>query len=285
MSENNFIITLSCEDRPFIVANITSRLAELGANIETSNQFWDKESNYFFMRIQIAFQNKITVKEIQTALNPIIAKFNMQLSITNMAVQPKIIIMVSKFDHALRRLLYQIKIGRLNAKVLAIISNHENARSIAQSENIDFFHWPINKENKFIQEQKLLNFFVENNVDLIVLARYMQILSAELANKLAGKIINIHHSFLPSFKGAKPYHQAFERGVKIIGATAHYVTPELDEGPIIEQDIAHIDHTYNVKTMIMEGEEIESRVLARAVRLHLEKRIMLNGKKTIIFKG
>ncbi len=283
MGEKIFIITLSCKDRPGIVANISSKLAQLGANIVSSNQFWDRRSDRFFMRISFAIKDEFNIEKIKKELAPIIAQFDMKLNVYDEAKKSKIIIMVSKFDHVLRHILYQKNVGRLNAHIIAIVSNHKDAKEFAQYEGIDFYHWPIDKNNKKEQEQKLIDLFESNNADLIVLARYMQILSDDLANKYSGKIINIHHSFLPSFKGAKPYHQAYDRGVKIIGATAHYVTSELDEGPIIAQDVTHIDHTYEPSEMIAQGEDIESRVLIRALRLHLEHKIMLNGKKTIIF--
>ncbi len=283
MQNKNFIITLSCKDKPFIVANITSKLADLGANITQSDQFWDKSSDKFFMRIAFSAPSGSSINDIKNALALSVKKFDMQINITDENILPKIIIMVSKFDHVMGRLLYQIGNGRLKAQVVAIVSNHKDAQKIASFKGIDFFHLPINKKNKIEQEKKLLEIVKNTNADLVVLARYMQILSDDLSKKLSGKIINIHHSFLPSFKGAKPYHQAFDRGVKIIGVTAHYVTGELDEGPIIAQDIAHINHKYSANDMIGEGEEIESRVLARAVKLHLEQKVMLNGQKTIVF--
>jgi formyltetrahydrofolate deformylase len=283
MRDQHFTITLSCKDRPAIVATITSKLAELDVNIAQSDQYWDKSSDRFFMRIAFDAPTNLNVSDIEKSLALIIKKFDMQVVIKNCAKKPKIIIMVSKFDHAMSRLLYQIKTQRLNAQVVAIVSNHENAREIADFEKIDFYHLPITKENKKDQEKNLLDLVEKTDAELIVLARYMQILSDDFATQLYGKIINIHHSFLPSFKGAKPYHQAFDRGVKIIGATAHYVTGDLDEGPIIVQDIAHINHAYEPKEMIEKGEDIESRVLAAAVKLHLEQRVMLNGKKTVVF--
>ncbi len=283
MKNQHFTITLSCKDKPAIVATITTKLAEMGANIAQSDQFWDKLSDRFFMRIAFNAPASLSEKTIKNELSPIIKKFDMEAVINDCSNKPKIIIMVSKFDHAMNRLLYQIKTERLNAQVVAIISNHIEAGKIAEYEGVDFYHLPITKDNKNAQEAKILQLVKTTDADLIVLARYMQILSDDFATKLFGKIINIHHSFLPSFKGAKPYHQAFDRGVKIIGATAHYVTADLDEGPIIEQDIAHINHSYEPKEMIAQGEDIESRVLARAVKLHLEHRVMLNGKKTVVF--
>jgi formyltetrahydrofolate deformylase len=191
--------------------------------------------------------------------------------------------MVSKFDHAMLHLLYQIRVGWLNAEVVAIVSNHEDSRETAESAGIPYHSWGVNKDNKAEQEARLIDLVRETQADLVVLARYMQVLSDNLSNRLFGKIINIHHSFLPSFKGAKPYHQAFERGVKLIGATAHYVTPDLDEGPIIEQETERVTHSMSAEDFVATGRDIESRVLARAVKMHLENRVMLNGHKTVVF--
>jgi formyltetrahydrofolate deformylase len=196
---------------------------------------------------------------------------------------PKILIMVSKFDHAMLHLLYQIRVGWLQAEVVGIVSNHVDAAKLAEQENIPFHHMKITTETKAQQEMNLLDIVRSTGAELVVLARYMQILSDSLSTQLFGKVINIHHSFLPSFKGSKPYHQAHDRGVKLIGATAHYVSPDLDEGPIIEQETARITHALNADELVATGREIESRVLARAVKLHLESRVMLNGHKTIVF--
>jgi formyltetrahydrofolate deformylase len=191
--------------------------------------------------------------------------------------------MVSKFDHALLHLLYQIRVGWLNAEVVAIVSNHEDSRRTAEIEGIPFHCWKVAKDNKAEQEARLLELVKETGAELVVLARYMQVLSNDLSNRLFGMVINIHHSFLPSFKGAKPYHQAHERGVKLIGATAHYVTPDLDEGPIIEQETERVSHSMTADDFVAAGRDIESRVLARAVKMHLERRVMLNGHKTVVF--
>jgi formyltetrahydrofolate deformylase len=196
---------------------------------------------------------------------------------------PRIILMVSRFDHAMLHLLYQIRVGWLRGEVVAIVSNHEDSRRTAELEGIPFHHWPVTKDNKAEQEEKLLGLVREADTDLVVLARYMQVLSDKLSNRLFGKVINIHHSFLPSFKGARPYHQAFERGVKLIGATAHYVTADLDEGPIIEQETERVTHAMSLEDFVAIGRDIESRVLARAVKLHLERRVMLNAQKTVVF--
>ena len=238
MANNNHVLTLSCKDRPAIVAAVTTELAAVGANIIESAQYRDPMSGDFFMRI--AFEAEAGHEAIEKALKAPRERFQMRTALANAAVRPKVIIMVSKFDHAMLHLLYQVRVGWLNAEVVAIVSNHEDSRRTAELENIPYHCWKVTKDNKAEQEEKLLDLVKETGADLVVLARYMQVLSDNLAKRLYGKAINIHHSFLPSFKGAKPYHQAFERGVKLIGATSHYVTPDLDEGPIIEQETERV---------------------------------------------
>lgn len=280
---SDYILTLSCEDRPGIVAAVTTELAGLGANIAESNQFWDRQTNRFFMRIAMQAQPGTTRDELERALKPAVERFDMRTSVTTTAQKPRIVIMVSKFDHALRYLLYQIQVGWLDAEVAAIVSNHTDAQGIAEQEGVAFHHWPVTKDNKAEQEEKLLGLVKQTGADLVVLARYMQVLSDRTSRRLYGRVINIHHSFLPAFKGAKPYHQAHERGVKLIGATAHYVTPDLDEGPIIDQETENVTHAMSVDDFVATGRDIESRVLGRAVRLHLDRRVMLNGHKTVVF--
>jgi len=280
---SNFIFTLSCADRPGIVAAVTTELAALGANIAESNQFWDRETGMFFMRIAFTAPEGIGRDRLERALRPAIERFGMRTQLIDRARRKKLLVMVSKFDHALLHLLYQIRVGWLDCEVAAIVSNHDASRATAEYERIPFHLLPVDKADKAAQEEQVLKLFQQSGADLVVLARYMQILSDRFATRLYGQIINIHHSFLPSFKGAKPYHQAHERGVKIIGATAHYVTPELDEGPIIEQDVGRVTHAMTPDDLIAAGRDIESRVLARAVKLHLENRVMLNGRKTVVF--
>ena len=280
---SNFVFTLSCTDRPGIVAAVTTELAALGANIAESNQFWDRETGMFFMRIAFTAPDGVGRDRLERALRPAIERFGMRTQLTDRARRKKLLVMVSKFDHALLHLLYQIRVGWLDCEVAAIVSNHEDFRATAEYERIPFHLLPVRKDAKAEQEEQVLRLFQETGSDLVVLARYMQILSDKFSTRLYGQIINIHHSFLPSFKGAKPYHQAHERGVKIIGATAHYVTPELDEGPIIEQDVGRVNHAMTPDDLIAVGRDIESRVLARAVKLHLENRVMLNGRKTVVF--
>ena len=280
---SSFILTLSCADRPGIVAAVTTELAGLGANIAESNQFWDKETGTFFMRIAFTAPDGLDRDAIDRALKPAVERFGMRTALVDQGRKKKIVVMVSKFDHTLLHLLYQIRVGWLDAEVAAIVSNHEDSRKTADYEAIPYHVLPVGKDNKAAQEEQVIALVKETGADLVVLARYMQILSDRFATRLYGQIINIHHSFLPSFKGAKPYHQAHERGVKLIGATAHYVTPELDEGPIIEQETARVTHAMSPDDLVAAGRDVESRVLARAVKLHLENRVMLNGRKTVVF--
>ncbi|MCF6123829.1 formyltetrahydrofolate deformylase [Mesorhizobium sp. M7A.F.Ca.CA.001.07.2.1] len=277
------ILTLSCEDRPGIVAAVTAELAANGANIAESSQFWDRQTNRFFMRIAFISPPGSTRDSLERALKSSVDRFGMKTALVDQGRRPKIIVMVSKFDHALLHLLYQIRVGWLNAEVAAVVSNHEDARRFAELEGIPYHHWPTTRENKAEQEQKLLDLVQQTGAELVILARYMQVFSKGLSDRLFGRAINIHHSFLPSFKGAKPYHQAFDRGVKLIGATAHYVTSDLDEGPIIDQETERVTHAMSAEDFVAVGRDIESRVLARAVKLHLEARVMLNGHKTIVF--
>lgn len=283
MSENAYILKLSCHDKPGIVAAVTTALASRGANIVESNQFWDRQTNQFFLRIAFSTPEAVDREALELALKPSVDRFDIKLKVEDLSRKPKIIIMVSKFDHAMLHLLYQIKVGWLNAEVVAIVSNHEDSRRAAEHEGIPYYSWKVTKDNKAEQEEKLVELVKDTGAELVVLARYMQVLSNELSNRLFGMIINIHHSFLPSFKGAKPYHQAHERGVKLIGATAHYVTADLDEGPIIEQETERVSHALTSDDFVAAGRDIESRVLARAVKYHLEGRVMLNNHRTVVF--
>ena len=283
MQPHRYVMTLSCEDKPGIVAAITTELAALGANIAESNQFWDRQTGRFFMRIAYAAPEEVTRAEVERAIGPAVVRFQMKTSFANAAIRPKVLVLVSKFDHALLHLLYQIKVGWLEADVAAIVSNHEDSRRTADYEGLPYHYWPVTPTSKAEQEEKILGLVKETGADLVVLARYMQVLSDKFSTRLYGRIINIHHSFLPSFKGAKPYHQAHERGVKLIGATAHYVTPDLDEGPIIEQETTRVTHAMSAEDLVAAGRDVESRVLARAVKYHLENRVMLNGRKTVVF--
>ncbi|MEO8685053.1 MAG: formyltetrahydrofolate deformylase, partial [Devosia sp.] len=259
MDQPGYVLTLSCTDRPGIVAAVTTELAALGANIAESNQFWDRQTGIFFMRLAFTAPSGADRDVIERALRPAIERFGMKTALVPLSRRPKMVIMVSKFDHALLHLLYQIRVGWLDAEVVAIVSNHADAGKIAAADGIAFHLWPVGKDNKAEQEAKVVELVQETGADLVVLARYMQVLSNSLSTRLFGKIINIHHSFLPSFKGAKPYHQAHDRGVKIIGATAHYVTPDLDEGPIIEQETARVTHSMSAEDLVAAGRDVESR--------------------------
>jgi formyltetrahydrofolate deformylase len=278
-----YVLTLSCDDQVGIVAALTTELAANRCNITESNQYWDRGSNRFFMRIGFSVPEGLSREGIERAIKPVVERFAMKTGLLDVSAKPRIIIMVSKFDHAMLHLLYQIRVGWLNAEVAAIVSNHDDARRIAEYEGVPFHHLPVKADTKQEQEAQVLELVRSTGADLVVLARYMQVLSDQLANRLFGKVINIHHSFLPSFKGAKPYHQAHARGVKLIGATAHYVTPDLDEGPIIEQETVRVSHAHSPDDLLAYGRDIEARVMTRAVKLHLEGRVMLNGKTTIVF--
>jgi formyltetrahydrofolate deformylase len=279
----HYVLTLSCQDRPRIVATVTAALADIGGNIAESAQFWDRTSNRFFMRIAFEIDAAVSLDAVRAALQPARDAFAMDIAFADLGRVPKIVIMVSKFDHCLEHLLYQVRVGWLKADVVAIVSNHADAGTIAAQNDIPFHHWPVTKDTKLAQEDRLRAIVAETGAEIVVLARYMQVLSDRLSSDLFGRVINIHHSFLPSFKGAKPYHQAHERGVKLIGATAHYVTPDLDEGPIIEQETERVTHALSADDFVATGRDIEARVLARAVKMHLESRIVLNGHRTVVF--
>ena len=283
MVKKNWLLTLFCQDRPRIVATTSTAIADIGGNIQESAQFWDRATNRFFMRIAFETPSETDRKTVETVLDPVVKRFEMSIVLTDAEAVQRIIIMVSKSDHCLEQLLYQIRVGWLRAEVVAIVSNHLDAKARSEEINVPFYYLPVTPENKTEQERKLYNLYIEKQADLVVLARYMQILSNELSSKLFGHVINIHHSFLPSFKGAKPYHQAHDRGVKIIGATAHYATADLDEGPIIEQETERVTHALSAEDFVAAGRDTESRVLARAVKLHLERRVLLNGRKTVVF--
>jgi len=283
MGDRIQVLSLSCDDKPGIVASVTTELASLGANIAESSQFWDRMTNRFFMRIAFQAPEGAGRDAVERALGPTIERFGMRTMLVDQGRRPKMIVMVSKFDHAMLHLLYQIRVGWLDAEVVAIVSNHEASRRTAEHEGVPFHHWPVTADSKADQEERLLGLVRDTGAELVVLARYMQVFSSKLSRRLYGRAINIHHSFLPSFKGAKPYHQAWERGVKLIGATAHYVTSDLDEGPIIDQETERVTHSMTAEDFVAAGRDIESRVLARAVKSHLESRVMLNGHKTVVF--
>lgn len=283
-SAPEYILTLSCQDRPGIVAAISGALAAEGCNIEESSQFGDPDSKQFFMRVRFSSPANLAREAVEDALKPPARRFAMKLSLDDAEHKARVTILVSKFDHCLRDLLYRAQIGVLPVNIVRVISNHDACQDAVEHAGLPFQHLPVTPDARAAQEEKLRAAFEEDQTELIVLARYMQILSSGLASSYFGKIINIHHSFLPSFKGAKPYHQAHARGVKIIGATAHYVTPDLDEGPIIEQETERVNHAMMVGDLIAAGQDIERRVLARAVKFHVERRILINGPKTVVFR-
>ena len=278
------VLTLSCPDRPGIVAAVSGCLAENGCNITDSAQFGDAETGRFFMRTSFAAPDELGFEGARQAFQPIFARFDMKAEINDLGRRAKVIIMVSRFGHCLNDLLYRHRIGALPIDIAAIVSNHRDFYQLAASNDIPFHHMPVTGATRVRQETRLLELFEEEGADFLVLARYMQILSDKLCGRLEGRAINIHHSFLPSFKGARPYHQAHKRGVKLIGATAHYVTAALDEGPIIEQEVARVDHAMPPDELVAAGRDIECLVLARAVKWHAEHRILLNGRRTVVFR-
>jgi len=278
-----YILTLSCPDRPGIVHAVSGFLLERGGNIEEAAQYNDHGTGLFFMRVRFAC-GQLTQADLRTQLQHFAQPFGMDWKLHAGDQPMKTVIAVSKEGHCLNDLLFRWKSGLLNLDIRAIVSNHREFYQLAASYNIPFHHVPVTAATKAQAEAKLYEVIESEGAELVVLARYMQILSDDLCRKLAGRAINIHHSFLPSFKGAKPYYQAHERGVKLIGATAHYVTADLDEGPIIEQDVARVDHGYTVEDLTATGRDTESMVLARAVKWHSEHRVLLNGHKTVVFR-
>jgi formyltetrahydrofolate deformylase len=281
----SLILTLSCEDKPGIVARVTGNLFEAGGNIREAQQFDDSLSGNFFMRV-VFDPGEGSVEHFRAAFAPVGQQYAMDWNLRDTTVKRKVILMVSKFDHCLGDLLYRTRLGELPMDVVAILGNHpKEALNISLIGDIPYHHLPITKDTKPQQEAEVKRIVTETGAELVVLARYMQILSDDLASFLNGRCINIHHSFLPSFKGAKPYHQAHARGVKMIGATGHYVTTDLDEGPIIHQDVESVTHADSPDDLVRKGRDVERRVLAEAVRLHLEDRALLNGTKTVVFKS
>jgi formyltetrahydrofolate deformylase len=280
----HFVLTLSGPDRIGIVAAVSAFLLAHRCNILDSAQFGDAGATRFFMRVDFAPEASISLAELTRDFAPVAQPFGLQWSIHDGAVKTRTLIMVSRFGHCLNDLLYRYQIGALPITIPAIVSNHADFRPLVEANGIPFHHLPVTPDTKAKQERQLLDLIAAEQCELVVLARYMQVLSQDLCRELAGKAINIHHSFLPSFKGARPYHQAHERGVKLIGATAHYVTEQLDEGPIIEQDVARVDHAMTPNTMVAIGRDVEAVVLARAVRWHSEHRVLLNGTRTVVFR-
>lgn len=282
---NKITILIHCKDLPGIIASVTNFITEEQGNVVYLDQHVDREQNEFFMRLESEFQDpNFSTENFKSLFKKQLAeKFNMKWRIYSSEKKPKMALLVSKYDHCLYDLLGRYNSGELNLEIPFIISNHTDLKHIADSFNIPFYHIPVTKATKAEAEAKQLELLEAHKVDFIVLARYMQIVSGNLINKYPNKIINIHHSFLPAFVGAKPYHSAYKRGVKIIGATSHYVTEELDAGPIIEQDVTRITHTYTINDLISKGRDLEKIVLANAIKLHANRKVMVFNNKTVIF--
>ena len=280
-----YILTVSCQDGPGLVYAITGYLVRFGANILASQQFDDRLTGRFFLRVHFDFVGKAPDLELlRTAFAEVSDAHHMQFDLVDAATPTRTLIMVSRFGHCLNDLLYRYRIGTLNIEIPAIVSNHPDFARLAGSYDIPFVHLPVTSATKESAEAALLRLIDEQRIELVVLARYMQVLSPATSHALAGRAINIHHSFLPSFKGAKPYHQAHDRGVKLIGATAHYVNDDLDEGPIIEQDVVRVDHNSGPDELVAAGRDVETQVLSRAVRWHSERRVLPNGSRTVVFR-
>jgi len=284
MADESFILNLACPDTLGIVSSVSTWLLERKCNILESAQFGDPKTGLFAMRIRFrAEQDDQDAEHLAKDFGPLARRFDMRWTLRRSVHRPRVLIMVSRQDHCLHDLLYRCRIGELSIEIRAVISNHPDAASLVAAHDIRFLHWPITADRDR-WDNDLLELIEREDIDFVVLARYMQVLSDRVCGRLPARIINIHHSFLPGFKGAHPYAQAYERGVKVIGATAHYVTPDLDEGPIIEQDVVRVDHTMSAEDLAAIGRDTEKIVLARAVRYQAEQRIVLNGTKTIVFR-
>ncbi|MFB6845933.1 formyltetrahydrofolate deformylase [Streptomyces sp. NPDC056373] len=280
---DQYVLTLSCPDRKGIVHAVSSYLFMTGCNIEDSQQFGDHDTGLFFMRVHFSADVPVTVEKLRASFAAIGDSFQMDWQINRADQKMRILLMVSRFGHCLNDLLFRAQTGALPVEIAGVVSNHTDFAELVKSYNLPFHHIPVTKDTKAEAEGRLLDIVREEGVELVVLARYMQVLSDDLCKALSGRIINIHHSFLPSFKGAKPYHQAHARGVKLIGATAHYVTADLDEGPIIEQEVERVGHDVTPEGLVAIGRDVECQALARGVKWHAERRILLNGRRTVIF--
>lgn len=281
--KNDYVFCFSCPDRPGIIAAVSSFFFEQGCDIRDAAQYGDPDTEKFFVRMHFAVPAELSLAELESRLQPLVTVQALEYSLHDMAVKLRTLIAVSKQDHCLADLLHRWRSGLLHTDIVGVVSNHQDLREMTEWYGLPFYHQPISPDSKPQQEAEILALMDGLDVDLLVLARYMQILSDALCRQLHGRCINIHHSFLPSFKGAKPYHRAHERGVKLIGATAHFVTADLDEGPIIEQDVVRVNHAQSAQDMVNMGREVEARVLARAVRWYVEHRLKINGQKTIVF--
>ena len=278
-----FTLTLSCQERPGLVHAVTSLLFQHGCDIVEHQQFDDALRGQLFLRTAFVCAEETDAERLSDAFRPVADRFGMSYEVAG-AQPERVLVMVSKLGHCLNDLIFRWRAGNLGGELVAVVSNHEDLRPMAEAAGLPFVHVPVTPAIRHEAEARLLELVDEYRADLVVLARYMQILSDETCAALRGRAINIHHSFLPGFKGAKPYHQAFDRGVKLVGATAHYVTPELDEGPIIEQEVIRIDHTFDPRALATVGQDAEALALSRAVRWHSERRVLLNGHSTVVFR-
>jgi len=281
---SGLVLKFSCDDQPGIVASVASLFSLQGFNIRESSQFEDVDAKRFFMRTLLeSVEGPKSLHDVHSAFQSVADRYRMDWTLTDSTKRTKVLIAVSQWGHCLNNLLNSFKRGTLPVDIVGVVSNHEDMRKLTDWYDVPYHYLPVSKETKAEQENQILTLMDESGAELLVLARYMQILSNNLCEKLAGRAINIHHSFLPGFKGAKPYHQAYDRGVKLIGATAHYVTAELDEGPIIEQEVERVSHANSPEELVEMGRDSEAVVLQRAVRWHAEHRVLLNGKKTVVF--
>ena len=277
------VLTLTCPERPGIVQAVTSFLLDQGLNIVEHHQFDDSDRDVLFLRTAFAAEHELDLGRLTSAFAPTADRFGMTFSLHD-DTKPRLMVLVSKLGHCLNDLIFRWRAGTLGGDIALVVSNHADLRQMAEAANLPFLHLPVTADTKPQVETRLLDLVEEHDIDLVVLARYMQILSDDLCKALEGRAINIHHSFLPGFKGAKPYHQAYTRGVKLVGATAHYVTADLDEGPIIEQEVIRVDHTYHPRTLATVGQDAECLALSRAVRWHCENRILFHGASTVVFR-
>ncbi len=278
-----FVLTVTCPSTRGIVAAISGFLADMACNIVDSSQFDDLNSGRFFMRISFLSEEGKTEEDLREGLKPIVDRFSMETELYNQETRMKVLLMVSRFGHCLNDLLYRSRIGALPIDLVGVVSNHLDYQKVVVNQDIPFHHIPVTKENKPQAEARIMDIVESTGTELVVLARYMQVLSDQMCQRMSGRIINIHHSFLPSFKGANPYKQAYQRGVKLIGATAHYVTADLDEGPIIEQDTVRVTHAQSAEDYVSLGRDVEAQVLARAVHAHIHHRVLINGSRTVVF--
>ena len=279
-----FVLALSCPDGPGVIRAVAGHLADAGCNVVDSQQFADPQTRRFFLRAEADAPDGLDLATLRGSFAAVGRNFGMDWELHDAAYHPPVLILVSRAAHSLNDLLFRWESGVLRAEVVGVVSNHPDLRGLAERHGVPFTHLPVPPGGKPAAERALLELVAAERVELVVLARYMQVLSDALCQELAGRAINIHHSFLPSFAGARPYHQAYERGVKLIGATAHYVTAQLDEGPIIEQDVQRVDHAAGPEQLVAAGQDVEAQVLARAVRWHVEHRVMRNGARTVVFR-